>query len=162
MILQVSSVVATAVIGCVVVAAVEEQGGSLGPVGSPCQDEGRIVMSCGKSAVQVRGRALQVGRSRTVRPVRRVSAFRVIAGSDENGERLEEVKVTRTRGGYFQFPAVISESSGAYCKGGMVISKEETVPEVFVLRADGCVDARVEVSKNWQPQDIVMRCQRQD
>ena len=128
----------------------------LGPVGSTCNEPGRFTRACGPVELEVQGRAVFVTATGQTRPVRRLAVIHEPHNPDG-----PEVHARVQRSGSFKFSAYLPHSVITSCVGGVVRSSEEWVSRSFLLRAPGCEEVIIEVTNEWKPHDVVMKCPSQ-
>jgi len=123
----------------------------LGPAGSPCDEPDFLTIACGTVRITVEGRAVaNIGND--MKPVRGLSVLLDLYG------RRTEVRAHSRRSGAFRFTADLPYSIQTSCVEGIVRMSETWLGRVFIFRAPGCDDTMVDVTNEWKPRDVVMRC----
>ena len=123
-----------------------------------CDGPDAISLSCGHYFLNVEGWAEYSVADGTVHPVHRL---RVFSGYYHDGAfdgDLQKVKAKTKRTGFFTFMAAVPHSTHEGCMDGKPYRNEIYLKEHYLLRAKGCDDLVLEVTKDWSPRHVQMHC----
>ena len=123
-----------------------------------CSGPDAISISCGHFFFPVEGWAEYTAPDGSLRPVRKLRVYSVYYHDGAIGEDLPKVKVKSKRDGSFRFMAAVPHSTHEGCKDGKPYHNEIFLKEQYLLRAKGCDDLVLEVSKDWVRRRVQMHC----
>jgi hypothetical protein len=124
----------------------------------PCSPEDLGGIRCGAMFLRVEARAVHLDQSGHQQPVRGVRVFSGYYVDGEFSGALRRVKAKVKKSGEFSFMGNVPRSVRTVCEDGEWQEDEILLTSHYLLRAKGCEDLTIEVTRDWSPRSLTMKC----